>query len=195
LIERLLRDDPDIQVVVCVPPGSVTRGLARALTLNARLLAWSTDLELVSGINALFAPGTFTASDTCALESLLGGLQPVALASILVQCAALAHRRLTVRSLAAALGVSRRTLNRATHRAGWPAPSELIVWGRVLRASAIRWHGTSSDASVARLSGFGSVEELTLSLRQRLGATATVDDLVPMRVGRAIRRCIETAGT
>ena len=188
LIERLVRDVPDTQVVVCVPPGSLTQGLARALTLKARLLAWATDADLARGIGALFAPVAPIPADARALESLLGDLHPTAMAAVVAQCAALAHRRLTVTSLAAALGVSRRTLNRATNRAGWPTPFELIVWGRVLRASTIRGHGAASAATVARLSGFGSIEELTASLHRCLGASGTVDDLAPSHVGLAFRR-------
>jgi AraC-like DNA-binding protein len=195
LIERLLHDIPATQVVVCVPPGSITQGLARALTLNAQLLAWATNAELAHGINALLAPAALAPEESRALDAMLSGLQPAAMAAVLLQCAALAHHRLTVSSLAAALGVSPRTLNRATKRAGWPTPSELISLGRVMRASTVRSRGTASAATVARLSGFGSMEELTASLHRWLGSSATVDDLAPVHVSRAVRRRIGVAGS
>jgi len=96
--------------------------------------------------------------------------------------------------LTRALGISRRTLNRATHRSGWPSPADLIGWGRVLRASAILWRGHEDVADVARLAGFRNSRALAAALERYVGSGTTLDDLAPPRINQAIRRAISTGG-
>ena len=131
------------------------------------------------------------------LAALVGApneLAPPPMVSLVRHCTLFAHQRLSVTGLTRALGVSRRTLNRATHRAGWPSPSDLIWWGRVLRAGAIRMRGHDDAADIARLAGFRSSHALAAALERYLGPGTTLDDLVPTDINRAIRRAISTGG-
>jgi AraC-like DNA-binding protein len=192
LVECALRDAPDALTVVCVPPGASTRGLADVLQLGARLLAWTTDTALGDALDELLAPAPFDDADQQALDAMLDALVPPTMVDLVRHCTLFAHQRLSVGSLTRALGVSRRTLNRATLRAGWPPPSELIDWGRVLRASAIRCRGHDDAADVARLAGFRSSQALTSALERYVGSGTTLDDLVPPRINRAIRRAVST---
>jgi AraC-like DNA-binding protein len=194
VVERVVGQAPDLAVIVCIAPGGSTHGLARALQLRTRLLAWTTEGELARGVDALFAAARFSADDAGALESVLSSVSPPSMVAPLVRCAALAHRRLKVGTLAQELGMSRRTLNRAAQRSGWLAPAELIAWGRLLRASTMRWRGEANVASVARLSGYTSADRLLLELRQ-LGGGGSAEDLVPLRIAIALQRRTEQMST
>lgn len=194
LVECALRDAPDALTVVCVPPGASTRGLADVIQLGARLLAWQHDAELQHAIDELLLPPRFDDVDQRALDAMLDELTPPSMVGLVRHCTLFAHERLSVTSLTRALGVSRRTLNRATHRAGWPSPSEMIEWGRVLRASAIRWRGHDDAADVARLAGFRSAHALAAALERYLGSGMTLDDVAPIHVNRALRRTLSAGG-
>lgn len=190
LVECALREAPDALTIVCVPPGTSTRGLAEVIQLGARLLAWPTDAELQHAVDELLLPAPFDDGDRQALDAMLDELAPPAMVSLVRHCTLFAHQRLTVTSLTRALGVTRRTLNRATQRAGWPSPSDLIVWGCVLRASVIRWRGRDDVADIARLAGFRNSEALASALECCVGSGTTLDDLVPRRINYALRRAV-----
>jgi AraC-like DNA-binding protein len=190
LVECVLREAPDALTVVCVPPGASTRGLADAVHLGAYVLAWPTDAELHQALDELLVAAPIDDADQRTLDTMLHDLVPPSMVSLVRHCTLFAHQRLSVDSLARAFGVSRRTLTRATHRAGWPTPSELIDWGRVLRACAIRWRGHDGVADVARLAGFRSSRALVSALERYVGSGTTLDDLVPLRVNGAIRRAV-----
>jgi AraC-like DNA-binding protein len=191
LVEYVLRDAPGALTVVCVPPGASTRGLADVLQLGAHLLAWPTDAQLHRALDELLVPAPFDEVEQRALDTMLAELVPPAMVSLVRHCTLFAHRRLSVAGLARALGVSRRTLNRATHRAGWPSPSALIGWGRVLRASAIHLREQEGGvADVARLAGFRNFQALASAVERYVGAGTTLDDLDPLRINHAIRRAI-----
>jgi AraC-like DNA-binding protein len=194
LVECALREAPDALTVVCVPPGTSTRGLADVIQLGARLLAWPTDAELQHAVDELFLPAPFDDVDQQGLDAMLDDLAPPEMLSLVRHCTLYAHQRLSDTSLARALGVSQRTLNRSTHRAGWPSPSDLILWGRVLRASVIRWRGRDDVADIARLAGFRNAQALTSALERYVGSGTTLDDLVPLRINHAIRRSLSTGG-
>lgn len=193
LVECALRDAPDALTVVCVPPGTSTRGLADVIQLGARLLAWPTDAELQHAIDELLQPAPFDDVDQGALDAMLGELTPPEMVSLVRHCTRFAHQRLSVTSLTRALGVSRRTLNRTTLRAGWPSPSDLIVWGRVLRAGIMHSRGRDDPADIARLAGFRSAQALASTLEGYVGPGTTLDDLAPLRINHALRRAAAPA--
>ena len=190
IVERVLRDAPDALTVICVPPGESTRGLASALQIGARLLTWANDAQMQPALEALLGTVTTEDFDQGEIDVILAELVPTTMTAVLRHCISLAHRRLSVGALASTLGVSRRTLNRATRRAGWPPPSELIAWGRVIRACAIRWRGGDSPASIARRAGFRDFEALELAVQRRVGGGATLADLSPLRLVRALQNAV-----
>jgi hypothetical protein len=193
LVECALREAPDALTVVCVPPGSSTRGLADVIQLGARLLAWPTDAELQHAVDELLLPAPFDEADERTLDAMLAELTPPSLVGVVRHCTLFAHQHLSVTGLTRAVGVSRRTLNRTTHRAGWPSPSDLIVWGRILRASVIHLRGRDGAADVARLAGFRNVQALASALEHALGAGTTLDDLAPVRINDALRRAVSAS--
>jgi AraC-like DNA-binding protein len=162
--------------------------------LGARLLAWPTDAELQHAVDELLLPAPFDDADQRALDAMLDELAPPAMVGLVRHCTVLAHQRLSAIGLARALGVSQRTLSRMTYRAGWPPPSDLIVWGRVLRAIIMHWRGRDDAADVARLAGFRNAHALASALERCVGSGATLEDLAPQRVSGALRRVL-SAGT
>ena len=195
LVECALREAPDALTVVCVPPGTSTRGLADVIQLGARLLAWPTDAELQHAVDELLLPAPFEDADQRTLDAMLDELAPPAMVALVRHCTLFAHQRLSVTSLTRALGVSRRTLNRTTYRAGWPSPSDLIVWGRVLRAGIIHSRRGDDAADVARLAGFRNAQALASTLERYVGPSTTLDDLTPLRINHVLRHaCSYGAG-
>ena len=191
IVEWVLRDAPEAVTVICVPPDGPTHGLARALAIGAQLLTWATDAQMQPAIAALFRRVTAKGFDQREVDALLAELTPATMTEVLRRCTSLAHRRLAVGTLASALGVSRRTLNRTTRRAGWPPPSELIMWGRLLRASAMHWHGAATPASIARRAGFRDPAALAQTVERHVGVGTTLDDLSPLRLARALQQAMQ----
>lgn len=194
LVECALREAPDALTVVCVPPGTSTHGLADVIQLGARLLAWPTDAELQHAVDELLLPAPLDEVDQRTLDAMLDDLTPPAMVGLVRHCALLAHQRLSVTSLTRALGVTRRTLNRTTHRAGWPSPSDLIVWGRVLRAGIIHSRGRDATADIARLAGFRNAQALASTLEHYVGPGVALHDLTPSRINHALRRTLAHGG-
>jgi AraC-like DNA-binding protein len=194
LVECALREAPDALTVVCVPPGASTRGLADAIQLGARLLAWPNDGALQHAVDELLLPEPFDDADQRVLDAMLQELGPPRMVGLVRHCTLFAHQQLSVDVLTRMLGVSRRTLNRETHRAGWPSPSDLITWGRILRACAIRERGYDDISDVARLAGFRSSHALVSALEHYVGSGRTLADLVPAHINRALRRAVPAAG-
>jgi hypothetical protein len=90
------------------------------------------------------------------------------------------------------VGYSRRTLGRHSLKAGWPAPEELIEWGRLLRASLIEWREQSSLVALAHASGFTGPQALRRTADRLLGEkTALPVTLTPLGVSAALRRRLE----
>jgi AraC-like DNA-binding protein len=187
LVECALREAPDALTVVCVPPGTSTRGLADVIQLGAHLLAWPTDAELQHAVDELLLPAPFDDADQRALDAMFDELTPPVMVGLLRQCTRFAHHRLSAAGLARALGVSQRTLSRMTYRAGWLPPSDLIVWGRVLRAVIMHWRGRDDAGDVARLAGFRNTQALASALERCVGSGTTLEDLAPQRVNGALR--------
>lgn len=186
LVARLAAQD--VVVAVCIPPRAPTRGLAEALRAGARLLSWTTTDELRAQIEPLLDHSAMSEEERAALDDTLRELGPLPLRALLAQCAVHAHQRLDVGMLAGRVGMSARTLNRATQRAGWPPPGELIAWGRVLRAGLARWSGVESPAALARAAGFASVAAMAATIRDRLAVCADLHELTPLRISRAFHR-------
>jgi AraC-like DNA-binding protein len=103
----------------------------------------------------------------------LGTLSAANLRSVVAQCLTQPRSRHTVASVAAAMGVNRRTLvNRFTH-AGLPTPSEVIGWCRLLLAARLLEDPERSVESVGLALKFGSGAALANMLRRYTGLLPT----------------------
>lgn len=99
----------------------------------------------------------------------LAGLAPPMLRRVLERCVTSGAERLTVASLAASEGVSVRALQRALEGARWPAPSLLLVVGRLLLADAWRAHGASA-ALAATHAGWREADAAARAARRIVAA-------------------------
>jgi hypothetical protein len=189
LVARLA--DVRAVVGVCVAEGDVARGLTASIQAGAVLVNWRTLPELRRAVRDLLERSAMTLEESNAFDDTLCAIQPLQLREVLLECTRRAHQRLTVARLADAVGTSSRTLNRWTHQAGWPRPMELILWGRVFRASLAQWRGIHAPTALARIGGFRSVPALRAVLKERLGATTDLPDMTPLRVSRALHRRIQ----
>lgn len=185
LIVRLC--ELQIGVAVCIDRGTPARGVVAALHAGAQLLAWGTDSELHLRLSALIEQTVMSQDELATLtDSLLALEEQREFSALLRQCTIRAHQRFTVQSLARLLGVSARTLHRITRRNAWPPPSELIAWGRLLRASLALRNGSPAGTSLARMSGFASATALQATLQSRLHESELAT-LTPLRVLRTLR--------
>lgn len=87
--------------------------------------------------------------------------------------AALGHMPLTVREVAAALGVSRSTLFRAFREAGADSPVERLQALRIRRAQQLLRHSDRKLAAIAQACGFGDEKYFLRAFRRRTGLTPT----------------------
>ena len=67
-----------------------------------------------------------------------------------------AHEHLTGKRLAEVVGTSRRTLSAELERAGFPAPSKLVTWGRLIVAGQMLTDRERSADAIARALAFPS---------------------------------------
>ncbi|MEP6618045.1 MAG: hypothetical protein ABJE47_01970 [bacterium] len=191
LVERVLRDAREILPVVLVRQGSDARGIAEAVRAGAMLCTWTSEQDIADALLQLTGTPRATRADRPALTALAGDLRPAACVEVLLVCAEQSHLRLSVVDLATLLGRSRRSLNRWMHLAHWPPPSELIEWGRLLRASTIQWRDEESLSTLATAAGYRNVVALQRSAHKLLGTDAAVNvSLTPLQVGTALRRRI-----
>jgi CheY-like chemotaxis protein len=81
----------------------------------------------------------------------------------------------SVAALAASLGISTRTFERRAARQGWPAPRELLLWGRIVRGAAAVSASTSGNRLDILLdaSGFRSAEHAAQAFARLADAPLT----------------------
>lgn len=84
-----------------------------------------------------------------------------------------AGARPQVSDLAAALGVSPRTLNRATREAGVAPPSSLLLWGRLIQASYFLVRSDETVESVAYRLEYSTAGALRKALKRHVGCSPT----------------------
>jgi AraC-like DNA-binding protein len=76
------------------------------------------------------------------------------------------ERKVTVKQVAVAFGIPRRSLAEQLHRAGLPPARRPIVWGRLLAAAWDICHTTTSVERIALDHGFHPVSRLRSLLKQ-----------------------------
>jgi AraC-like DNA-binding protein len=191
LFGQLLKTN--VAVAVCIDPSGPACGLLAALRAGAELLDWSPVAIFQERIQALVDRGSMSIAEIRGLRHMLRDLDSDDLTVLLVRCTTSAHRRLTVSRLANELDISCRTLHRITSRAGWPAPTELIAWGRVLRACLSQWSGSRAASDLARVAGFRNTAGLRRAMFVRFCICARLGEATPLRVGRALNRRLMVA--
>lgn len=189
LVTRLCTEAPDVRVITLWHPERDRTSLAEVIRAGSEPCTATCSDDVVRCIAGLRATGTLSAADMDALRSLLADLQPTWLVEILLAAVRSAHRGLSVADFSRVVGYSRRTLGRQSVQAGWPAPEELIDWGRLLRASLIQWREQSSLVALAHASGFPGPQSLHRTADRLLGEkTPLPAALAPLGVTAAFRR-------
>lgn len=189
LASRLRAEAPDVHVITLWRTERDRAWLAEAIRAGSEPYAAAIAADVARCIASLRGAATLSASDVDALRSLLADMQPAWLVDILLAAVRSAHRRLSVGDFSRVVGYSRRTLGRHSIQAGWPAPQELIDWGRLLRASLIQWREQSSLVALSHASGFSGPQALHRTAdRLLLEKVALPAALTPLGVTTALRR-------
>ena len=189
LVTRLCAEAPDVRVITLWHPERDRASLAEVIRAGSEPCTATCADDVSRCIAGLRATGTLSAADMDALRSLLAELQPAWLVEILLAGVRSAHRGLSVADFSRLVGYSRRTLGRQSVRAGWPAPEELIDWGRLLRARLVQWREQSSLIALAHAAGFPGPQSLRRTADRLLGEkTPLPTALTPLGVTAALRR-------
>ena len=189
LVTRLCAEAPDVRVITLWHPERDRPWLAEVIRAGSEPCTVTGADDVTRCIAGLRATGTLSAADLDALRTLLQDLQPTWLVEILLAAVRSAHRGLSVADFARLVGYSRRTLGRQSVQAGWPAPEELIDWGRLLRASLVQWREQSSLVALAHAAGFPGPQSLHRTADRLLGEkTPLPAALTPLGVTAALRR-------
>lgn len=195
LIARLSTEVPDVRTIALCHPERDRDQLVEIIRLGGELRSVASARDLVDCITGLQRTGTLSAADTDALRALLVDLHPASMVEILLAAVGSAHYRLSVDDLAQLTGVSRRALGRDTSEAGWPAPEELVEWGRLLRASMMHRREAANLVALAHVSGFAGPLTLRRAATRLLGEDAALPGaLTPLGVGAALRRRLVELG-
>jgi AraC-like DNA-binding protein len=191
LITRFREELPEVPCYVLVMLERPARGLAEAVRAGGRLVLVHDVSETRVFLERLQVVRGLSAFEHEAATALTRGLAPSRMVEVLMFCIRRAHERLNVAAIAEAFRVSRRSLARQAHLAGWPAPVELIEWGRLIYASVLMWRQAATLVALAEASGFDNADALRRASRRRLGVSTSVPhDLSPLRVSAALRRRI-----
>lgn len=192
LAVRLSVEAPDVRVITLWHPDRQSIQLIEAIRAGSEPFPARSSADVARCIAGLRGAGTLTTSDMDALRSLLAEVQPEFLVELLLAAVRSAHRGLSVGDFSQLIGYSRRTLGRRSLQAGWPAPEELIEWGRLLRASLIQWREQSSLVALAHAAGFTGPQALRRTADRLLGEKTTLPiALTPLGVTAALRRRLE----
>ena len=189
LATRLCAEAPDVRVITLWHPEHDRSRLAEVIRAGSEPYAATSAADVTRCIASLQETGRLSTSEVDALRSLLADVQPEWLVEILLAAVRSAHRALSVSDFSRVVGYSRRTLGRHSVQAGWPAPEELIEWGRLLRASLVQWREQSSLVALAHAAGFSGPQALHRAADRLLGERIALPTaLTPLGVTAAFRR-------
>jgi AraC-like DNA-binding protein len=189
LAARLSAELPDVRVITLWHPERDRTQLAEVIRSGSEPFAATSAADVTRCIAGLQESGRLSASEVDALRSLLADVQPKWLVEVLLAAVRSAHRALSVSDFSEVVGYSRRTLGRHSIQAGWPAPEELIEWGRLLRASLVQWREQSSLVALAHAAGFSGPQALHRAADRLLGEKIALPGaLTPLGVTAALRR-------
>jgi AraC-like DNA-binding protein len=195
LTTRLRAEVPDVRAITLWHPERDRDCLVETIRAGGEVVSIRSASDLADVVRGLRRSGALSGMEGEALRSLLADLNPPRLVDMLLSATHSAHRKLSVDDLAELVGVSRRTLARRASAASWPAPEELIDWGRLLRASLIQWREDRSVVALAHASGFASAQALHRAAERLLGYDLMLPGrLAPLGVSAALRRRLAVLG-
>ncbi|MEP6730049.1 MAG: hypothetical protein ABJE10_05405 [bacterium] len=193
LISQIRRVAPSVRATVLLRSGLGARGVVEAVRAGAEVHSWSVAADLRRIVRTLSSGVTFDRTEVDVIATLIGDLTPRACCAALSTSAELAHCRLSVADLAEELHSSVGALSRTLREARWPSPSEVIDWGRLLRASIVRWREEGSMIALVDASGFADARALHRSATRLLGASHShASALTPLYVATMLRRRLKS---
>lgn len=189
LIARLREHAPNLRVMVLLAPETSRAGLAEAIRAGGEAAVLDGEAALRTVLFRTCDPGPLSPQELDAVRALLSDLRQADLQEALQFTVMHAHRRLSVADVAIARGVSTRALGRQARAASWPTPTELIGWGRLLRASILQWREGSNLPTLARASGFSSACALRDAAERLLQQSVDCpSELSPLLVSSRLQR-------
>ena len=189
LAARCAAESPDIrQVLVATRKAGAGYGLRGALRTDAALVSVASSEELRAVIATTLGQRALWPAERAQMELVLARATPPLVRAALTQATIFAHEDLTTDLLAARLEHSRYKLFRDLRGSGSPNARELILWGRLVRASIVAWRERASLFALSRVAGFPSPRELVRACHSLLGVAHVEPRLLtPSCVARALR--------
>jgi AraC-like DNA-binding protein len=177
-------EQDNARLVLFTPDARRHRRLViRAARHGAVVLIGQTPSELAACLRELIIPHPLPRDAERACRAAAGSLSPQALGLLLV-AADRASPEAGARDIAQALGISLRTLSRRVRSTELRSVTELVAWGRLLRALALADAGTTVQVQ-ARVGGFPSVRALEQA-RNRLLDTGQEEQKEIRRLAHAL---------
>lgn len=173
VIAELRRGFPYLAIVVYAPlRPSTSAEIATACRAGADTVVIAGHDDLGQTVGRLVADAD-ERHQTQFVSSRVAAFTPAELLPAVQYCFRQHRRPLSVTDVAVALGVTRRTLFNRFARAGWPPPSTVAAWCRLLIAARLLEEpGTTVRGVSARL-GFPSLVAFRLALRRHTGLSPT----------------------
>jgi hypothetical protein len=194
LISRLREEAPGVRVLLLMSPEASHVGLAEAIRAGGEVATLRGEPDLRAVLLRATAPGELTVREDEAARALLSDIRPAELRDTILFCVLEAHRRLSARDLAGVRGKLPTESRRRACATPWPNATELICWGRLVRASLLQWGGPSSLHALAQASGFrsaGALQRSAVRLLQR--SIGDPRDLAPLLVTSRLLRRVQRA--
>jgi hypothetical protein len=188
---------PDLLAVMLVTgrPGAF-RAIPEAVRADARVTCASTAKELRDIILQALGRYEVSTEELAQVGLVLDSVTSPLLRSALGEATLFAHEHLTVDILTARMRMPRRTFFRQLVADGAPLPQEILLWGRVIRASVAAWRREASPFALARTAGFSDMADLQAACASLLGREdIRPDELMPAVVAGALRQRLRGASS
>jgi hypothetical protein len=188
---------PDLLAVMLVTgrPGAY-RAIPEAVRAGSRIMCASTAAELRNVILQALGRYEVSTEELAQVGLILQSVTSPLLRAALGEATLFAHERLTVDMLTARMRLPRRTFFRQLDVEGAPLPQEILLWGRVIRASVAAWRREASPFALARAAGFNDMADLQETCASLLDRDEIrPDELMPAVVAGALRRRLQGTAT
>jgi AraC-like DNA-binding protein len=157
LVTRCLAEAPELLVLMLLSrKAGARRAVREAVRAGVTLESVTSTAELRRIIADRLGHVQLGDDELVEIDRLVDELRPELLRQAITQAAQFAHEQLSVDVLARLVRMKRHVLVRRAHQEHLPPPSEMILWGRLVRASTNRLRESLSLATLTRLSGFAT---------------------------------------